>query len=1722
MIGRTDDASPTGGWITDPIVVSTGEYIFSSTDMSWPHDGMVIKSGRLYREQTLNQGGATIDFGRYFHSNLRTVVDESANQLTATVNLGVGENLNFIRSTTGDPFVTPVSWERYSLEKTGNTQYKLTDKDGYAYHFQTSADPANLVSTRNRYSKGEDYFYNASSYLTKITVTSGNDVMVDRDSANAITRIRDYAGRTVTYAYDAGSNLTKAQDACGACATIPTAEYAYDSNNRITTVKDAASATVRTIAYDGSGRVTLYYDPNSGTNQFVYGGTNLQIDPAGHTTEFTFDGSGNLVTKNLKMDPTGGTDDITYIYQYDSSKRATHATLPDGTTVKNEYDSKSNLLRRIVTSGGDILTTYAAQYEAIYNQATRSWNAANETTQYAYDASGSLTREIRPGALTRTYAYNTGGLVTSQTDATSKQTSYVYDSSGFLVTQTADVGGLALATIYTVDSLGRRLTTKDPEGNNTIEAFNPAGKVIQHTSPEGIVTNYEYDSNLRQTAKKIMNGGSPEYTWTNSFDTIGNFTREIAPGSLTTTYNYDQGARQTKVTAPGNVVTESIYDLKGRVVTTKRGDNVATTIWETLVYDKMSNVVTRTDAGGHSTIYVYDGFGRLITTINSSGAYTVEGYDNASRKTSRKRYSSAAELLTHTTYSYDSTGRPSSVRQKASPGGADGTSDRLVEKGYDNEDHANLQVVWTGSAASVSTQFSYDGAGRRSKQTDAKGKETTYEYDKNGRMSRVTNPRGHATTYEFDKDGRRSKVTQPDGSYEKFTFNRLNKETLDEKFTSGATKIAKHSYTYDSAGRNLSKYRFLNPSNGLIDEDPGGSLESTLYDSAGRVSRQTNPMGHNTNYGYDTLGNQTTITYADGSYVVYEYNNHSILTKETRYEIVGAGTRSFRTDYQVDELDRRTKTINQGPDGTFGNGDDLTTQYVYDAAGRQVTQTNEAGRHTVYAYNSLGDKTRVTEDSAGVARNTDFQYDRAGRLDRLIAYTDGTSNPQTTLYAYDAVGQQTAITYEETGTVSQAFDDAGNMTTRTDEASIAVDYKYDANNRLTERLKSGATTDIEKYTYDAQGRLITAKKGTSGTDDATSRSIFAYDNLSRVTSESQAILGGTAKSVTYTYDAGGNKVSMLHHGGGVTATYAYDTRERCTLVKHNGTTLADYTWLGNAVSKRETTCDYPGSTKPKFKSDYQRDGILRVSKLTNEHTTLDQAGSTYGDLGTWDYSYDSASNELAGTWSGTSTFLAAGMTHTYDTANRLITTLNTDSNSFASPSVKTSWYTYDDLGNRISHKYRTDSAIGYAHDKANRMTTLANRTQGYDLSGNLTLAYSADRGTSYVYRWDHHNRLTGVYDSTNTTRKAAFTWDALGRRVETINDKLGTTTRYYYDGVNEIVEDNPSAARQRYYVHGVSYFDERLMMYNDGDSRPYYYVLDRMFNVRALIDRAGAIVERIAYDAYGQPLIRESCGRGDMDNSSTMVGADATRFDDADANSIWDPRADLDDDGDVDSTDETLFDAKRSTWDPAGLDFPPGVAQAFSDVDNSYLFQGVPHFALDTNANATSSKLMLNHHRARFADPVIGRWVTRDPLVYDRYELVLRYVESSTKRLPGRKTETQDQVAQFPLIWVYLDNTPTNKHDWNGLLASQCGESGNAGAIRGDSQADCEESQLGALMMGFTACSTCTQTPDGWASTCVKCNSGSCPGANGPGHGHRCGAINTNGPFITCGCICDG
>jgi len=413
-------------------------------------------------------------------------------------------------------------------------------------------------------------------------------------------------------------------------------------------------------------------------------------------------------------------------------------------------------------------------------------------------------------------------------------------------------------------------------------------------------------------------------------------------------------------------------------------------------------------------------------------------------------------------------------------------------------------------------------------------------------------------------------------------------------------------------------------------------------------------------------------------------------------------------------------------------------------------------------------------------------------------------------------------------------------------------------------------------------------------------------------------------------------------------------------------------------------------------------------KAVNELIIREQANTSRNNLGSWNYGYDAASNPIYETATGhTMRQLESSRSYAYDTLNRLTNALVTDSQAWAGLAQSTTTYSYDDLGNRISHSNRGAAAIGHGHDKANRMTALDSVNPAYDLAGNLTLAFSEDRGTSYKYRYDHLNRLTGLYDSTNTTRVAAFVYDAFGRRIESAEDVNGNTQRYYYDGANEVASINEDGTTLAHWVHGLSYIDERVMMWTenryDGHisltggppysniytnlQRPYYYTIDRMYNARALVDRAGALVERYVYDPYGKPLIRESAGRGDMNNDGTINTFDITPFVNARDSTSWDPRADLNDDGLVDGTDSNAaWLAKNALW-AAG----PTVAQAFSDVGNPFMFQGRPNFPIDTALSATSAKNWLNDFRNRFADPT-GRWLTRDPIGYaggiNSYELL--------------------------------------------------------------------------------------------------------------------------------------
>ena len=90
----------------------------------------------------------------------------------------------------------------------------------------------------------------------------------------------------------------------------------------------------------------------------------------------------------------------------------------------------------------------------------------------------------------------------------------------------------------------------------------------------------------------------------------------------------------------------------------------------------------------------------------------------------------------------------------------------------------------------------------------------------------------------------------------------------------------------------------------------------------------------------------------------------------------------------------------------------------------------------------------------------------------------------------------------------------------------------------------------------------------------------------------------------------------------------------------------------------------------------------------------------------------------------------------------------------------------------------------------------------------------------------------------------------------------GTDVVYLYDGWSCIEErefDDPNWEARRQYVYGGQYIDEVLLFDKDTnddgvcDDARYIYCQDANFNVVALTDNVGVIVEKTWYEAYGKP-----------------------------------------------------------------------------------------------------------------------------------------------------------------------------------------------------------------------------------------------------------------------------
>ncbi|MCE6993048.1 polymorphic toxin type 23 domain-containing protein [Dyadobacter sp. CY323] len=444
----------------------------------------------------------------------------------------------------------------------------------------------------------------------------------------------------------------------------------------------------------------------------------------------------------------------------------------------------------------------------------------------------------------------------------------------------------------------------------------------------------------------------------------------------------------------------------------------------------------------------------------------------------------------------------------------------------------------TGQAVyAVSTGYGYNGIGQLTTKTDfvglPKSVVTTYEYHPLGNLKKTTtSPSGlpaRATSSVYDTKGR----------YPETSTNELSQ-------TSSAT--------YDPKwGKPLT----LTGVDGLV--------TAIEYDAFGWEKKTTLPEGYSVtqNYGWDVSGNS--VWYLNTNHpgkpdvkTWYDLLRREIktekegfqgqaITQVKTYDTRGnlststdpykSGEPVLTTTTQYDAYNRAFNISNSGPFGTttigyaYAAGKLTTTtnapsgvsSKITDASGQVISATDNGGTLT-YTYYSHGGLKEVSNGAV----ITSSQYDVQGRQTSL---TD--LNASTTTYDYDALGQLSSQTNANNKTHTMQYDLLGRNINRTGPEGITINEYYPSGSGAsTNQLKkvTGFAGNLEEYTYDALGRLQTAKQ----TVDA------------------------TVYTTTYGYNLYGDMISVLYPSGFGT-NHAYDNNGYPTTIKNNTNAVTLYT-----------------------------------------------------------------------------------------------------------------------------------------------------------------------------------------------------------------------------------------------------------------------------------------------------------------------------------------------------------------------------------------------------------------------------------------------------------------------------------------------------------------------------------------------------------------------------------
>ncbi|MGB6481991.1 MAG: RHS repeat-associated core domain-containing protein [Candidatus Acidiferrales bacterium] len=1051
-----------------------------------------------------------------------------------------------------------------------------------------------------------------------------------------------------------------------AAATVTDNNGNVISSNSSGVFTDTLGTTALSITGSQGSQVLLTYtNPSGGSSSYTVNYTSYTV-----ATNFGVSGisefgkTAESLVSSIVL-PNGS--QYTFTYEATPSTPSSGACTPIGGTYSANCVT-ARLASMQLPTGGTITYQYSGGNNGILSDGSTA----------------TLTRTTPDGAWTYAHSESGTAWTTTITDPQSNRT--VLNFQSIYETEEEDYSGSStlLRTVYTCYNRAA------PNCNSTAVTLPIAVQSTYVQWPSGLESGTFLYYNIyglpTQEGDYDYGGGSPGSLLRNtviSYDTsLGNIVS--APAQITvsnssgttvaqTTYQYDQTAVTPTSGTPQHV---SVSGSRGNPTTISYLTQGSTTLSQTFTYFDTGNVDVATDVNTNPTTYAYGDCGNSFQTsanittpvsMSTSAVWNCNGgaptsTTDQNNQTTSYSYETMWRLNKETfpdggetSYTYNDTPTPASVT----------TTIKI-----NSSSNEVMTTILDGLGRTKETQLTSDPAG-----TDYV--DTTY--DSLGRVYSVSNPYRSTSDptyglakYGYDALSRPNQITDADGSSASASYSANCVTAIDEQSKNRES-------CSDGLGRMTS-----------VVENPGG-------------------LGYTTSYGYDVLGDLTSVTENGSSSRTFTYDGLSRLTSAANLE---SGTVTYVYDTST-KGDLYTKKDARG----------TTTTYTYDALHRLTQKAYSDGTPgAIYYYD----------------QNDPFGYSVSNPVDRFVAEWTGNGTwAAWSAFTYDPMGRilgQRECVPPPVGsaqcgqayTINQTYDLNGDMTSYTNGQNVTFTQTFNAAAQLTQLTSS---------------YIDSQHPGT----------LAVFNNYSPIGAVTNTSYGnGLTETAAFN-----NRLQPCR----VNANSSGTALSTCTAAIPSGNLLdLNYAWNAG-TSDNGNVMGWTAAGNQSFNRSFTYDALNRVGSMSDSDSVATCQGLTWGydawgnrtaqtptkgTCGSWSVSY-SGNNQISGY-----TYDAAGNvlndtvhSYTYDAENRIT---QVDGGSTAA-------YLYDASGRRVE-KTVGSTSTAFIYDLAGRIiadiqTPPGGWWAGYVYANNQFIAEYTNSTTYFVHP-DHLGStrlMTGVNQS---------------------------------------------------------------------------------------------------------------------------------------------------------------------------------------------------------------------------------------------------------------------------------------------------------------------------------------------------------------------------------------